>query len=112
MYFHPEGLKVPAWVAYAAAAAFVLAGFVIFAVEARRARLYRWLVVALLVAMLTPGAWIAFGAGDRACTVGSGLLDFGASGLTCRAPFGVGAILLAVMTFVAFRAARSDKDAE
>lgn len=112
IYLRPEGLKVPAWVACAAAFAFVLVGFVIFAIETGRVRLHRWLIVALLAAMFTPAAWVAFGPGEREYAVAAGLLNFMAFGLVCRSAFGLGALLLAVMLFVAYRAARAGKHAE
>lgn len=107
IYARPEGLKVPAWVGYAAAAAFVLAGFIIFAVETGRVRLHAWLVVAVLVAMFTPGAWIAFGPGERACKLAGNYADIAASGFLCRSAFGIGAVILAFMMIIAFRAARN-----
>ncbi len=105
----PEGLRVPAWVAYAAALAFVLAGLVIVAIETRRARLYAWLVVGLLAAMFAPAAWLAFGPGARACTLSIG--GFASPELMCRSIFGFGAIMLAFMLAVAIRAARVAKNA-
>ena len=111
IYARPEGLKVPAPVGYAAASAFMLAGLVIFAIETGRKSLYAWLVVGLLFAMFTPAAWIAFGPGERVCAVTPALLEFGASGAVCRTAFGAGALVLALMIVVAFRAALASKNA-
>ena len=112
IYLRPDGLRVPALVAYAAAAAFILVGLVVFAMETRRARLHGWLIVALLAAMFTPAAWVAFGPGERACTVAPGFLEILATRALCRAAFGLGAALLAVMLFVAYRAARAGHHVE
>lgn len=112
IYLRPDGLRVPAFVAYAAAAAFILVGFVIFAIETKRARLHGWLIVALLAAMFTPAAWVAFGPGERECTVAPGFLEFLATGALCRAAFGLGAVLLAVMLYFACRAARASHHVE
>lgn len=98
----PEGLKAPAWVAYAAAAAFVLCGFVIISADLRAWGANRALIVALLLAMFAPPAWIAFGAGERACRLGGELFGIAATGLMCRVPFGVGALVLGWMMIVAW----------
>ena len=63
----PQGLKAPAWVVICAAAAFILAGVSLLARGPDAERWKAWLAVALLATMLAPGAWIAFGAGDRRC---------------------------------------------
>ncbi len=69
IYLRPEGLHVPAWVAYAACAAFVFAGLTIMADEFALRRVHAWVVVACVASLLVPGAWVAFGPGVRKCSV-------------------------------------------
>jgi hypothetical protein len=60
VFLRPEQLNAPAWVAYAAAAAFFLAGVAMLALRAGASRRTTgWIVVALLACLLTPTFWIA-----------------------------------------------------
>ncbi|HEX2546282.1 MAG TPA: hypothetical protein VHL79_15490 [Ramlibacter sp.] len=94
---HPEGLRAPAFVAYAAAAAFALAGLSILAGERWKAWVQGWAAVVLVACLVTPAVWIAFGSGERRCSLGlaHGLLHLaGASSETaCRVAFGIAAVL-------------------
>jgi len=66
VWLQPEHLRVPAWVVYAAAAVFVLAGL---AILVRTGSRLNTLLSALTVAgLLVPGAWVAFGPGSRECS--------------------------------------------
>ncbi|MCB1542573.1 MAG: hypothetical protein KDJ25_17510 [Rhodoblastus sp.] len=98
---HPEGLRAPLWVALAAVGAFVAAGLVIVADDRGARRLHNLAVSCLLLAMLAPPAWIAFGEGPRACVGGIGLGGAGIGGgvpdFACRAGFGVGAAIVVLM---------------
>ena len=98
---HPEGLRAPLWVALAAVGAFVAAGLVIVASEGGARRLHRLAVSGLLLAMLTPPAWIALGEGPRVCVGGIGLggagIGVGVPDFACRAGFGLGAAIVALM---------------
>lgn len=98
---HPEGLRAPLWVALAAAGAFVAAGLVIVAEDRGAGRLRLFGMFCLLLALLAPPAWIALGDGPRACTGGAGAggvqMDGGVPDLACRAGFGLGAAILALM---------------
>lgn len=112
---HPEGLRAPAFVAYAAAAAFVLAGVSLAAGERMRPFVQRWLGVVLVACLLTPAAWIAFGTGPRHCSVGvaNGILQvFGAASETgCRVAFGVAAVLgVAILLLFVRQALRTGRD--
>jgi len=105
MLHYPENLRAPMWVGLAAAGSFAAAGVAIAAEELRAPRVGRYALLGLLLAMLAPPAWIAFGPGPRACSdgIGVGGLSFGAwpaPDLGCRFAFGVGAILLALMLLV------------
>jgi len=96
--WQPQQLRAPAWVAYAAAAAFGMAGLILLAGAAGAARLQNWLAVALVLALVLPGLWVAFGAGERTCTVSLPFLQF-ASDAVCRGAFGFGAALgLGILT--------------
>ena len=97
IYLHPENLHAPAWVAYAACAAFVFAGLTIMAYEFGLRRFHAWLVVACVTALLAPGAWVAFGPGARKCSVALPFFSGVGSDLLCRAAFGVGAVIVAAI---------------
>ena len=107
IYLRPEGLHVPAWVAYVACAAFVFAGLTIIAHEFAFSRVHAWLEVACVASLLVPGAWIAFGPGVRECSVSGPLLSGMGSDLLCRGAFGIGAVIVAaLLMWVVWRALR------
>jgi hypothetical protein len=94
---HPQQLRAPAWVAYAACGAFVFAGLTLLATELGLRRVQAWLVAACVAALLLPGAWIAFGPGLRRCRVSLPFASGAPSEFMCRAAFGLGALLVAAM---------------
>jgi hypothetical protein len=107
IYWHPEQLRAPAWVAYTACAAFVFAGLTIMAYEFGLRRIHSWLVMGCVAALLVPGAWVAFGAGPRECTMNLPFVSTAASGLVCRAAFGFGVVIIAaLLVWVVLRALR------
>ena len=59
------------------------------------------------------GAWIALGSGARVCTSGGRLDPVVQTGLSCRVPFGIGAVLAALLAAYAIarlrRATVSDR---
>jgi hypothetical protein len=86
----------PSWVGFAAGAIFSSAGLALIA--GPQSPLVGGLFGVLTLAGLAAiGNWIAFGAGQRACSGGIslpwlwGASDF--SGLACRIPFGLGALI-------------------
>jgi hypothetical protein len=105
IYLHPENLRAPAWVAYAAGCAFVLAGLCILAGAFEMVWLWRWLAIAAAVSLLAISVWVAFGAGARECSVSPAFLRRLAPQLVCRGAFGVGAALVALFIVVAIRRA-------
>ena len=66
---HPEGLRAPAWVAYVAASAFVLAGLCLFAGAVEMNWLQGWLGIAATLSLFVVSLWIALGPGERACSM-------------------------------------------
>ena len=103
----PEGLHVPAWVAYVACAAFVFAGLTIIAHEFALRRTHACLVVACVASLLVPGAWVAFGPGVRECSVNGPFLSGVGSELMCRGAFGLGAVIVAaLLIWIVLRALR------
>ncbi len=107
IYLHPEGLHVPAWVAYVACAAFVLAGLTLMAHEFALRRTHAWLVAACAASLLVPAAWIAFGPGVRKCSVSVTFLSSIGSDLMCRGVFGLGAVIVAaLLVWIVLRALR------
>jgi hypothetical protein len=105
-----EGLRVPAVVGDAAAAAFALAGMSIIAMQAHDTRMHAWLIVVLLCAMTVPAAWVAFGPGERVCAGSFGPFALGSPALTCRSAFCVGALILIAVLAIAIRLARAAKN--
>lgn len=111
IYWHPEKLHAPAWVAYTACAAFVFAGLTIAAHEFGLRRIHSWLVVACVAALLIPGAWVAFGAGPRECAVSLPFFSTAATGAVCRTAFGFGVVLVAALLVLAVVRARRSRNA-
>jgi hypothetical protein len=106
IWLHPQQLRVPEGVAYAAAAAFVFAGLAILA--RMGSRLNAFLAVLTAAGLLVPGAWVAVGPGSRECSFGVPFVQVVLEGAVCRVAFGFGALVVAI-AFVALlmRAARS-----
>jgi hypothetical protein len=106
---HPENLRAPAWVVYAAASTFVFAGITMIADARGAGRWQRWLAIPILLALAVPAAWVAFGPGDRECTLSLPFVSTTAGEALCRGAFGLG-FLLAVAIAVPFarRAWRRD----
>ena len=101
VHWHPEQLNVPAWVGYSACATFVFAGLSILAAEMNSRRVEAWFAVAVVAALLVPGAWIAFGPGVRECSVSVAFLGGTGSDFVCRGVFGLGSIItVAVLYYV------------
>lgn len=91
-----EDIQGPPWLGFVAGGIFVAAGLAIIA--GPRALLLNSLFAILALAGLAAlGNWVAFGAGERVCSGSLALPwlwgegDF--SGLACRIPFGLGAVI-------------------
>lgn len=110
IYLHPEQLRVPGWVAYSACAAFVLAGLALMAQASSPA--YRWLVVVLLVAMLAPPLWAAFGTSSQTCAAALFGIVFIPSEFACRVVWGASSLLLFAILVLAVRWAMTRPDAD
>jgi small basic protein len=109
---HPEGLRVPAWVAYMAAAAFVFAGLSLLAGSLVANWLQRWLGIAVALSLFGVSLWVAFGPGERACSVSIPFLQTVAPDALCRGAFGFGSLLIGLfLGLVVHRAMRSNADA-
>jgi hypothetical protein len=103
IYFHPEGLRAPAWVAYVAASAFVLAGLCLLAGAVGNTSLQRWLGVAVTVSLFAVSVWVAFGPGQRECSISLPFVQSLAPDALCRGAFGVGAILVGLFLVLVLR---------
>src|SRR5439155_23554255 len=108
---HPEGLRVPSWVAYVAASAFVLAGLCLFAGAAEISWLQRWLGIAVTLCLFVVSVWVAFGPGERECSMSIPFLQTAAPDALCRGAFGIGALLVASFLGLLVRRALSNKSA-
>ena len=92
-----DDINGPPWLGFAAGGIFTAAGLAVIAGPAAPVAngLFASLALAGLAAI---GNWIAFGAGDRACSGGISLSWLAAagdfSGLACRLPFGFGALIM------------------
>ncbi len=91
-----EDINGPPWLGFAAGGSFVAAGLAVMA-GPRASVLNGLFAVLALAGLAAVGNWVAFGAGERACS-GSislpwawGAGDF--TGLGCRIPFGFGALI-------------------
>jgi hypothetical protein len=101
IYLHPEGLRVPAWVAYVAGSAFVLAGLCILAVVIGAVWLQRLLGVAVALSLFVVGSWVAFGPGQRECSISLSFLQGVGPDILCRSAFAIGAILVGLVIVLA-----------
>ena len=107
IYLHPQQLRVPAWVAYAATVSFVLGGAALIAGALGAIKLVHWLGVLIVSAMLVPFLWIALGPGPMDCGFSLGFVSGAASDWVCRAGFGTGALLgLVVLGLIIHQAFR------
>jgi hypothetical protein len=103
VYSQPEKLHTPAWVAYAAAVAFVLAGCSLVARAFGSSRAGDIFVCALLSVLTAIPAWIAWGGGSRRC-IATGLGgSIVSSEALCRGSFGAAVVALGVMLAFAVR---------
>jgi len=105
MYLRPEGLRVPAWVAFSAMGAFVSVGGVLIAGAFEARRLEAWLGVLTVLGLLVPGAWIALSSGPLNCSVSLPFLTTVAADWMCRGAFGLGTLLGLVILMLAVRRA-------
>lgn len=105
VHLHPEKLRAPAWVAFAAAALLAFGGLSTVALALGLQQVNRWLTCVLLAGMTLVPGWIAFGAGSRQCTVASVGGRSAGSEAVCRGAFGFGAVVLALMFVSALRGA-------
>ena len=105
MHLHPEKLHAPAWVAYTSAAVFCLAGLSIIAQALGMRGVNRWLACVLLGVMTLIPGWIGFVGGPRQCSAFAPGARSAASGAGCRLPFGLAAVLCAMIFLVALRRA-------
>lgn len=94
----------PPWLGFVAGGVFFLAGVTIL-VGRLPPLASSALTVVLLAGFAAIGNWIAFGAGERHCTGSIALPFLGSagdfSGLGCRIPFGLGALVVDGMLFYA-----------
>ncbi len=98
-----EAINGPPWLAAVAGGVFIAGGLAV-----ALGTVWPWVgpVVGILVmlGLAALGNWIAFGAGERVC---SGSIDFlwmadrELSGLGCRIPFGLGAVIVDALLFYA-----------
>jgi len=109
IHLHPENLRVPSWVAYVAASAFVFAGLCLFAGAAEVSWLQRWLGIAVTLCLFVVSLWVAFGPGERECSVSIPFLQTLAPDALCRGVFGIGALLVALLLGLFARRALSSK---
>jgi hypothetical protein len=105
--FDPEELRVPFWVAFAAASTFVTGGAALISGAFSATKLEGWFGVLAVLGLLVPAAWIAFGPGDHVCTVTLPFLSTAGAEWLCRGAFGLGALLvLAVLILFGRRVTR------
>jgi hypothetical protein len=101
IFLQPQQLRVPAWVAYVAAATFPLAGVALIAGALGASRLVPWLGILLVAGLLVPGLWATFGSEPQECSIYVGNIGAEASDWVCRTGFGVGSVIgLAVLVLL------------
>jgi hypothetical protein len=102
-----EGKNAPDWVVGLAGVLFMLGGMAVWAHGTSAERMVSNIAGGvILIGLAAIGNWIAFGAGERACSGGfsawifSGERDAGE--WECRAAFGIGAAMLDAIILLAF----------
>jgi hypothetical protein len=102
------GLEVPPLVMYCVAFLFGLTAVRLMQLRANADSPGFGFAFLFCGAMAAIGGWIAFGPGPRACTGSAGAIEGSMSGLGCRVPFGIGALICATIAVVCgTRAVRS-----
>lgn len=99
----PQQLRVPAWVAYAAASTFPLAGVALIVGALGATRAVPWLGTLMVAGLLVPGLWVTFGPGPQKCSVHIGNVGAEASDWVCRAGFGIGSAIGLVVLVLLIR---------
>jgi len=103
IFLQPQQLRVPAWVAYAAASIFSFAGLALVAGALGAEWLVSWLGILVVIALLVPSLWVTLGPGEQNCSVSLGGVRGEGSDWICRAGFGVGSLLGLVVLFLLIR---------
>ncbi len=96
------GLNAPPSIAYVVAFIFALTALRLLQLRGNATSEGHGFTFLFCSAMAVIGGWIAFGGGPRACTgsVNDGV-ESTASGLACRIPFGLGAVLTGAIALYA-----------
>ena len=112
IHVHPESLRVPAWVAYVAASVFVLGGLCLLAGAIEIIWLQRGLGTAGALALFVVTLWVAFGPGERECSLALPFLQTAAPDALCRGAFSVASLLIGLfLGLVMHRAMRTNPGA-
>jgi hypothetical protein len=110
IFLQPQQLRVPAWVAYAAASTFPLSGLALVAGVLGASRLVIWLGILVVAGLLVPSLWVTLGPGLQKCSVSLGNIGAHASDWVCRAGFGIGSVLGLAVLVLFIRHAVSPKN--
>ena len=97
------GLRVPPLIAYACAGVFLVGAFALLQQIFGGPTRGHGAAVLILAGLTVIGAWIALSPSSGGCTIGLNEAGTQASGLMCRIPFGIGALLTGLATFAAGR---------
>ena len=98
-YIRDPGLHVSPMIAYLCAAIFLVGAFVVLQQVVGAPTRGHGAAVLILAALTIIGGWIALSPGAGGCSIGVGDgPGTRASGLTCRVPFGIGALICGAMT--------------
>ena len=93
------GLHVPPIIAYVCAAVFLLGALAVFQQIIGGPAKGAGVAVFILAGLTIMGAWVALSPASGECSVSiNGGAGAAASGLACRVPFGIGALITAAMT--------------
>ena len=111
IYARPQGLRVPAWVAYAAAAAFVGGGGALIAAACESKKLEAAFGLIALLGLLVPFLWVALGPGPQECSVYLPFISTAGAEWLCRGGFGIASLLgLLILVLFLRRALRPGGD--
>lgn len=103
IYLRPDLLHVPAWVAYAMAGSFAIAGLLAFTAHLNRLDLQNMLIFLFALLLFLIFGWIALGPGSRECSVRGVGGWTQHSGLACRIPSGLSMSIPILLAWAAIR---------
>lgn len=93
----PDDIQRHAWLGIACGGVFIAGGLALLAGQ-QRPVLNGFFAILVLIGLASIGNWIAFGVGERTCGASIVFWQGELTGLGCRVPFGIGALIVNAVT--------------